>query len=107
MFIYNNAALTTLDGLANLTSVGTTTNDYLNIQSNGALVSIASLVKPPGKLTTLSGNLTITSNTKLSVCQADAVKTSLTTGGWVRTYSGTGNLACATTCGGTNKTVCQ
>jgi hypothetical protein len=35
------------------------------------------------------------------------VKTSLTTGGWVRTYNGTGNLTCATTCGGTNKTVCQ
>jgi hypothetical protein len=104
-----NASLTNLDGLVGLTSIGTTTNDQLQIYSNAALVSILGLLKPTagtGKLNTLLGNLDIRYNGNLPQCHADALKNQLTAAGWARTYTTGSNFACASpkTCVGT---VCQ
>jgi hypothetical protein len=101
---YSNAALTNLDGLASLASIGTTTSDYLQISGNTVLASIAGLISPNGVLHSLAGNLTVTSNAKLSSCQADALKSALLTSSWAGTYSQSSNLACAGTCNGT---LCQ
>jgi hypothetical protein len=107
--IQSNTALATIDGLANLTSVGTTTNDYFQVYSNGALTTMVNLIKPTGKFATLAGNLNIQYNAQLSQCQADALKNALAGGGWARTYNFTSNLACASpkTCAGTSGAVCQ
>ncbi|HEX6767662.1 MAG TPA: hypothetical protein VF103_19315, partial [Polyangiaceae bacterium] len=72
------------------------------------LVSILNLIRPQGHLQNLAGNLNISSNAQLSVCQPDALRTVLASGGWARTYNGGGNLACASpkVCQGTNNSVC-
>ncbi len=102
--IYSNSGITTLDGLKNLASVGTTINDYIYIYNNGALTSITGLIKPTGKLANLSGYLTVQSNGALVTCQPDALKAALAAGGWAKTYTQNGNLACTKTCVGA---VCQ
>jgi hypothetical protein len=88
--IQSNPALVNLTGLNGLTSIGTDANDYLQIYGNSGLQSIAALAP-----TTLAGNLTVSQNGQLPMCQAEALKAALTTGGWNKTYSQSGNLACA------------
>jgi hypothetical protein len=108
--VQSNNGLLNVDGLANLTNVGTTTSEYLQINGNSQLVSVLNLIQPAGKLASVAGNLTITSNAQLSICQADAVRTSLVNAsGWARTYSNGGNQACLSPkiCTGTNNAVCQ
>jgi len=62
--IANNTALTNLDGLAKLTSVG----GYLYIYRNAALTNIDGLAK----LTSVGGYLNIANNTALTNCQGIA-----------------------------------
>jgi hypothetical protein len=101
------ALLSNLDGLSNLASVGTTTAHYLRLYNNPQLASILGLIPSQGSLTNLSGNLTIQYNAPLSSCQATALQASLIGEGWNRTFTQNNNLTCATSCGGTNNTVCQ
>ena len=66
--------------------------------------------KPTGKLGNLGGALTVQSNSLLSVCQPDALKTALVAAqAWAKTYTNKSNLACGApkTCSGTQNTVCQ
>ncbi len=95
LYIQYENALTNLDGLAKLTTIGTATGDQLYIYSNPSLVSITGLIRPTtGKLANLAGNLTVSSNAALSVCQADALKAALAAVGWAKTYNAGSNLVC-------------
>jgi hypothetical protein len=100
--IQSNSVLTTLDGFANLVTTG---GSGFQIYANNALTSILGLIKPTGKLTTIGPTLTVYYSPSLTICQADALKTSVNP----TTYNQTGLLACTSpkVCTGTPKTSCQ
>jgi hypothetical protein len=104
VYFYNCDALTNLNSLTKLVSIGTTTSEGLTIQSMNGLNNIGALVKVAqggtGVLTNLAGNVSITSNTALSNCQITGLQTSLTAGGWARTFQHSGNYACPKACTG-------
>ncbi|HEX7477217.1 MAG TPA: hypothetical protein VF331_05385 [Polyangiales bacterium] len=98
--VYQNGALTNLDGLSKLVSVG----GYLNVSSNAALTSIDGIVATAtGQLVTLGGALTV-QNGGLTQCATAALVASLQTHGYAGSTTTSGNLACAKTCVGT---LCQ
>jgi hypothetical protein len=86
--IQSNGALTTLDGLTNLVTIG----GNLQLYGNGSLTSIQGLIKPTGKLNSVGSTLTIQINQQLTVCQADALKAQVNP----TTYNQSTNLACTT-----------
>jgi hypothetical protein len=98
--IEHNQLLVHIDGLSNLTFVGTTTSEGLTISQNPGLNSILGLINPLGRLQTLTGNLSVTSNAILNSCQPIQLRNQLQAGGWNRAFAQSGNQTCTGTCSG-------
>ncbi len=79
LHIFINDALTSLDGLSGLTTVG----GYLDIRSNDALTSLDGL----SGITSVGGDLYIQTNYSLCQSSVDAFVAGISVSGSVTTYS--------------------